>query len=97
MNEVEFRNWLLKKGTNKKVIADTISRLKRIEHEIDHCDIDEEYRSDHCNFLMSLFLKTGINENMQKYGSANFPVGKYYISTYRYALKKYIKFCEETL
>lgn len=35
MNEVEFRNWLINKGVKTKVAGDTISRLKRIEREIE--------------------------------------------------------------
>ena len=40
MNEVEFRNWLLKNGTNKKVQGDCVARLKRVERELGHCDLD---------------------------------------------------------
>ena len=39
MNEIEFRNWLINKGAKTKVAGDTISRLKRIEREIENCDI----------------------------------------------------------
>ena len=39
MNEVEFRNWLASKGMKKKVQSDTVSRLKRVEKEINRCDI----------------------------------------------------------
>lgn len=95
MNEVEFRNWLQTKGVKQKVVSDTISRLKRIEKEIENCDIDEQYRIDKCEVLSNLFLDMGKNEEMKKYPNANFPIGKYYMSTYRHALKQYIKFCEE--
>ena len=67
MNEVEFRNWLEKKGTKKKVQSDTISRLKRVEKEINRCDIDEQYRNDRCEYLLSLFTNMGNNEEMKKY------------------------------
>lgn len=92
MNEVEFKNWLSFKNTNKKVISDTISRLKRIEKELDFCDIDEEYQKDKCNYIKSLFFKNGENEEMKKFSKASFPVGKYYMSTYRSAINKYIEF-----
>lgn len=95
MNEVEFRNWLINKGTKTKVAGDTISRLKRIEREIENCDIDEQYRSDKCEYLLKLFLDMGNNDEMKKYPNANFPIGKYYMSTYRHALKQYIQFSEE--
>ena len=97
MNEVEFRNWLIHKGTKTKVAGDTISRLKRIEREIKNCDIDEQYHSDKCEHLLKLFLDMGNNKEMEKYPNANFPIGKYYMSTYRHALKHYIQFCTETL
>lgn len=95
MNEINFRNWLLNKGKNKKVVGDTISRLKRIERELNHCDIDEQYRSDRCESLLKIFLNMGINNYMKKYPNADFPIGKYYMSTYRHALKTYIIFCDE--
>lgn len=97
MNEVEFRNWLEKKNIKKKVQGDCVSRLKRIERELNHCDIDEQYRSDKCEHLLAAFLNMGKNEDMKKYPDANLPIGKYYMSTYRHSLKQYIKFCEETI
>lgn len=95
MNEVEFRNWLKNKGVKTKVVGDTISRLKRIEGRIENCDIDEQYRSDKCEYLLSLFLNMGNNDEMKKYPDANFPIGKYYMSTYRHAIKQYIQFLED--
>lgn len=97
MNEVEFRSWLEKKGTKKKVQSDTISRLKRVEKEINRCDIDEQYRNDRCEYLLSLFTNMGNNEEMKKFPNANLPIGKYYMSTFRHALKKYVEFCDETI
>lgn len=97
MNEVEFRNWLVNKGTKTKVAGDTLSRLKRIERELKNCDIDEQYRNDKCEYLLRLFLDMGNNEEMKKYPNANLPIGKYYMSTYRYALKQYVQFCDDTI
>ena len=94
MNEVEFKNWLTSKNMNRKVISDTISRLKRIEKELDFCDFDEEYKKDKCEYIKSLFLHNGINDKMKKYPNACFPIGKYYMSTYRSAIKQYIEFKE---
>ena len=95
MNEVEFRNWLINKGVKTKVAGDTISRLKRIEREIENCDIDEQYRRDKCEYLLKLFLDMGNNDEMKKYTNANLPIGKYYMSTYRHALKQYIQFSDD--
>ena len=55
MNEMDFRIWLSHQDANKKVVSDIVSRLKRIEREITHCDIDVEYRKDECTSLLSLF------------------------------------------
>ena len=76
MNEVEFKNWMDKNNVNHKVQSDIISRIKKIEREIENCDIDEQYRRDKCNYLMSLFLNMGLNEKMKKYPNANFPIGE---------------------
>ena len=78
-----------------KLNGDTISRLKRIEREIENCDIDEQYRSDKCEYLLKLFLDMGNNDEMKKYLNANLPIGKYYMSTYRQALKQYIQFSDD--
>lgn len=96
MNEVDFRNWLVRNNVNRKVQSDIVSRIKKIENEIENCDIDEQYRSDRCEYLMSLFLNMGLNDEMQKYSNAKFPIGKYHMSTFRHAIKYYIKFRSDT-
>lgn len=93
MNEVEFRKWMLEDGKNKKVVGDTISRLKRVEREIGHCDIDNEYQNDRCSKLLDLFSNKGENDEMKKYNTS-FPIGKYHMSTYRHAIKQYVKFLD---
>lgn len=94
MNEVEFRNWLSKRGITGKIQSDCVSRLRRIERELNQCDIDEQYRTDKCKHLMSVFANMGINDEMKTYHHANFPIGKYYMSTYRHAIKQYVQFLE---
>ncbi len=94
MNEVEFRNWMISNDVNRKVQSDIISRIKKIEREIENCDIDEQYRSDRCESLMAMFLNMGKNNEMKKHPNANFPIGKYHMSTFRHAIKYYIMFCE---
>ena len=37
----------------------------------------------------------GNNAEMKKYPNANLPIGKYYMSTYRHALKQYIQFSDD--
>ena len=46
MNEIDFRSWMIQHNYNKKVISDTISRIKKIEKEICYCDIDEHFIND---------------------------------------------------
>lgn len=97
MNEVEFRNWMVNRGIKNKIAGDVISRLKRIEREIKNCDIDEQYRNDECEYLLSLFVKMGNNDEMKKYPNTNLPIGKYYMSTYRHALRLYVNFCNDSI
>lgn len=97
MNEMDFRNWMTENGAKRKVISDCVSRLKRIEREFDHCDLDEEYRSDRCTFLMDAFELMGQNDKMRQFPNADFPIGKHYMSTYRHSLKKYVTFCDSTI
>lgn len=95
MNEVDFRKWLSEKGTKKKIQGDCVSRLKRVERELGQCDLDEQYRTDRCEFILGVFLNMGDNDNMKKFPQANFPIGKYYMSTYRHSIKTYVEFCDE--
>lgn len=90
MNEIDFKNWLIKNSVNKKVLSDCISRLKKIEREL-NCDIDDEYKRDRCDLLLSQFSKMG-ELLVKKYPKCNFPIGKYSMNTYKLALKKYINF-----
>lgn len=95
MNELDFRKWLIYKKYNTKVISDTISRLKKIEHSVNNCDIDAEYQKDKCKYLLSLFANKGENKNMSILIENELPVGKYHLSTYKYALNIYLKFRED--
>lgn len=94
MLEFEFSIWLLNNNYSRKLSSDYISRLKRIERSISDCDIDEEYYKDKCEFLLSLFKKSGKNEKMASRLIGDLPIGQYYISTYKYAIKKYINFMD---
>lgn len=90
MNEIGFRNWAVSNGKNKKTVSDTVSRLRRLEHEL-NIDIDIEYKKDQCNYLLSLFNHTGNNEGMKKYNTS-LPIGKYSLSTFKYAINQYITY-----
>ena len=90
MNEIAFHNWAAFQGMNRKVVSDSISRLKKLENEFD-IDIDLEYKKDQCNYMLSLFNHTGKNDEMKKY-KTNLPIGQYRLSTYKYALNLYIRY-----
>lgn len=92
MNQIEFANYLLNAGTDKKVVSDHVSRIKRIEKSIINCDIDEEYEKDNCVFLLSLFANKGENDQIKKVLIASLPIGTYTMNTFRYSIKKYIEF-----
>ena len=53
MKEIEFRDWLLNQGVSKKMQSDFVSRLKRLETNLDFFDIDEEVKFDNCNRLLN--------------------------------------------
>lgn len=95
MNEIPFRNWLSTNGVNKKVISDIVSRLKRLERELSPLDIDEQYRSDRCQFLMKAFANMGNNEKLKQFPNNTLPIGKYHMNTFRLALKRYVEFCDD--
>lgn len=91
MNEQEFRSWLLSKGTNRKVIGDNISRLKKVEKEL-KIDLDKEYRYKRIYKVADAFSKAGNNKIMKEYGEVTLPIGKACMSSYRYAIRKYIQY-----
>lgn len=92
MNEVNFRLWLNDNGYSKKVQSDIVSRLKKIEREFGFIDIDDEYSNDKCEKLLSSFKNKGENEEMKRFNSLSLPIGKYQLSTYKYAVSLYLKF-----
>lgn len=96
MNEFDFFIFLEKEGLSRKAASDNVSRLKRIEKAIKDCDIDDEYKKDNCEHLLSLFSNKGENEEMKKVLIGQLPIGSYSLSTFRYAIRKYICFMEST-
>ena len=94
MNEIDFTIWLKEKGTSNKLCSDYASRLKRVERSIEDCDLDDEYAKDRCQQLLSLFTQTGRNEDMKKRMIGDLPIGKYYLSAFSYAVRKYVSFKE---
>ena len=97
MNEIDFTVWLKSNGTSNKVCSDYVSRLKRVERSLIDCDLDEEFVKDRCQHLLSLFTQTGRNEEMRKRMIGNLPIGKYYLSAFSYAIRKYVVFKEDTI
>lgn len=92
MLEFDFVSWLIQNNTPKKLCSDYVSRIKRVEHAIKDCDIDEAYMKDKCEGLIELFKNSGQNEKMANLIIGDLPIGKYYLATYKYAIKKYIEF-----
>jgi hypothetical protein len=92
MNEVNFKLWLNDRGYSKKLQSDIVSRLKKIEREFGFIDIDDEYSNDKCEKLLSSFKNKGENEEMKRFNSLSLPIGKYQLSTYKYAVNLYLKF-----
>lgn len=86
---MEFRQWLSKKNISKKMQSDLVSRLKRFERAVENCDIDAEYRTDKFEYLFSLFKNKGLNDNMNKFDDVDLPIGRYQLSTFKYALNMY--------
>lgn len=97
MLEFDFVHYLKQNNTPNKLCSDYVSRIKRIEHAIKDCDIDEEYRKDKCESLLDLFKNSGQNEKMATLLVGDLPIGKYYLSTYKFAIKKYISFLDSIL
>lgn len=95
MNEIDFKNWLSVNNTTRKVISDIISRLKRLEYSLG-IDIDNEFEKDQCKHLFTFFANSGRNEYSSSIKNCNLPIGKYYLSSYKLALKKYTQFLEMT-
>lgn len=96
----EFNEWLESKGTKKKIISDTISRLNWVERKLEESgysfkSLENEYSKDKGEFIYSIFYKAGNNDAVKKY---NIPicVGKYYLAAYKSAVKKYFNYLEET-
>lgn len=92
MDEIGFRTWLANAEKNKKVQADAVSRLKTLQRELGSCDLDNEYNTDGCDNILAALQNKGENDLMRSYGEVKLPIGKYTLSTYRYALNMYIQF-----
>jgi len=95
MNEIEFNEWLTCNGVAKKVRSDLVCRIKRLERAFGSIDVDEEYAKDGCAYILSAFQHKGINPRMLAFGEVGLPIGKYHLSAYKHALRKYISFIEE--
>lgn len=94
MDEIGFRAWLSKAGKNKKVQCDAVSRLKALQRELGPCELDSEYNKDGCANILAALKDKGENDIMHSFGDVKLPIGKYALSTYRYALNMYIQFRE---
>lgn len=92
MNELEFRIWLDQNNYSKKMQSDIVSRIKKLERANNFTDIEETIKIDNGLYLLSIFRNKGINDDMAKLNASYLPIGKYQLSTYKYAVKLYLKF-----
>ena len=95
MDEIGFRAWLSSAGKDRKVQCDAVSRLKTLQRELGACDLDNEYSKDRCANILAALKSKGENDIMRSFGDVKLPIGKYTLSTYRYALNMYIQFRED--
>ena len=93
MKEIEFREWLVRNQVNEKVISDIISRVKRVELEL-QVDLDSEYKNNKYPELLFAFKNQGKNEVMSKH-KTSLPVGKAQLASIKYAINKYSLFLED--
>lgn len=92
MDENEFREWLKSNGKNKRVISDSISRMRTLQRELG-VNLENEYKKDKCETIMrALAIDKGENDIMKQYGAVNLPIGKFTLGAYRYSLKNYISY-----
>ncbi|MCI6954187.1 MAG: hypothetical protein SOU88_08315 [Candidatus Treponema excrementipullorum] len=93
MKEIEFRDWLLNQGVSKKMQSDFVSRLKRLETNLDFFDIDEEVKFDNCNRLLN-YLSSGCKESPYSKKLELAGSSKQY-TVLKYAVKKYLSFLQD--
>ena len=94
MDEIGFRIWLSKKGIPQKQIKDTCSRVKSIEKTLfPYYNIEEEFGKDKCVEIMRFFNDKGALFKIYC-EDITLPIGYYYLSSYKLALRKYVEFLE---
>lgn len=92
MNEIDFKIWLDQNNYSKKMQSDIVSRIKKLERANNFTDIEEAIKIDNGLHLLSIFRNKGINTDMVKLDTSYLPIGKYQLSTFKYAVSLYIKF-----
>lgn len=95
MEREKFRDWLLGKDLNAKVISDHLSRVARIERAFS-ISLNAEFKKDQFSRLFSLFRRYGINPDVQKFSRIDLPVGKTSMASIKHSLKVYGQFLIET-
>lgn len=94
MDEIGFRIWLSEKGISQKQIKDNCSRVKSIEKTLNpYYNIDEEFKKNKCIDIMHYFNDKGALFKIYC-KEVTLPIGQYYLSSYKLALRKYIEFLE---
>lgn len=94
MDELGFRMWLSSQGMSQKQIKDNCSRLKSIEKTLlPYYDIDLEYTKNKCVEILRFFNDKGALFKVYC-ENITLPIGQYYLSSYKLALRKYIKYLD---
>ncbi len=94
MDEIGFRMWLSSQGMSQKQIKDNCSRLKSIEKTLlPYYDIDLEYAKNKCTDILRFFNDKGALFKVYC-ENITLPVGQYYLSSYKLALRKYINYLD---
>lgn len=95
MQREKFRDWLLGKELNAKVISDHLSRVARIERAFG-VSLGAEFKQDQFSRLFSLFRGYGKNPDMQNFPHIDLPIGKTSMASIKHSLKVYGQFLVET-
>lgn len=84
--------YLLNSGLSIKVSKDIISRINRLEKVIINFDIEQEYLKNECKNILDLLSKNADVHKLKKMLTGKLPIGNYTMNTYKYAIRKYVKF-----
>ena len=96
MLKEKFKEWLIEKGTNKRVVSDLLARIDRVNKNY---DLDKYYSDDAKEELIEFFnySKKDEREGLEPIASIEIE-GNYYngLASLKRAIKQYFAFLDET-